>query len=623
MDEAFDPVRAGAVAVEQPKFDPVSAGAIPVEHQPTTTERVIGGINEVVGAVQKGQMAALNPASFLTEKLVPESVNRFMRTGLVSPEGINPITQASMFPIRTLSQIVFGKEASKEPLETTEKALSELASQQTSPENLLVVAGTAGAGAAESILAKRAPNIGKTLFGTNPKAQPTISDTIYGKTEVEPPLTEPIKAEPIATEQAAKEVKPPEPSEAELAKVNMELAPTTEPPEAIAESFPSISRSAENQRRIELQQEPPKVREAISLDELRLMRERNELQLQNDLSKRATGTTHPAVDERLNQIDDELTKIANRELQIKGGGEINATQEGQIAEGGQPEYTGNVESWTPTEAGNRGGVEPSAPEQGQTVAEVPLEQPTPVPNAEGATTAQPLPQTEVAPPSPATVEPVPKTEQTGIAERYREEEQPGSVIPGAGVTPETARTYGQEFINKGSDPYTAVRRAQAGNTSWRDVGVARAEYERLGSEKRAAEDALEKEPNNPQLQEAFNKADDAQRKWSKDAQPILTRAGDALRAATRSYPREINSFSDFTDIVNDHYHGNVELTPKVRADLQKAVRGIKNINTESNTIRSQVTEAVTRKAGGKFMSFDDLKADLKSTVETLLKDCVI
>ncbi len=60
--------------------------------------------------------------------------------------------------------------------------------------------------------------------------------------------------------------------------------------------------------------EAPKVREAISLDELRLMRERSDLQLQNELSKRATGNTHPAIDDRISQINDELDNIANREL---------------------------------------------------------------------------------------------------------------------------------------------------------------------------------------------------------------------------------------------------------------------------------------------------------------------
>jgi hypothetical protein len=212
-------------------------------------------------------------------------------------------------------------------------------------------------------------------------------------------------------------------------------------------------------------------------------------------------------------------------------------------------------------------------------------------------------------------------ENVGIAERYREEQQPGSVVPGVGVTSDEARSYGQDFINKGGNPYDAINQKGTRRELWQDVGIARAEYERLSNEKRAAETALESDPNNPQLQMVFDNADTAQRKWSKDAQPILTRAGDALRAATRSYPREINSFSDFTDIVNDHFKGEVELTPEQRADLQKAVKAIKKGNVEATESRAKVVNQAVKKAGGKVMSFDALKADLKATVEKLLEDC--
>ncbi len=57
--------------------------------------------------------------------------------------------------------------------------------------------------------------------------------------------------------------------------------------------------------------EAPRVREALSLDEIRLMREKNDLQLQNDLAQRVGGRTHPAIDERIGQINNELDSIAN------------------------------------------------------------------------------------------------------------------------------------------------------------------------------------------------------------------------------------------------------------------------------------------------------------------------
>lgn len=233
-------------------------------------------------------------------------------------------------------------------------------------------------------------------------------------------------------------------------------------------------------------------------------------------------------------------------------------------------------------------------------------------------------QVGVKPAIPTPVEPTQPPEQTGIAARYREDELgQGSVIPGVGRTSEEARSWGQDFINKGGNPYDAVNQKGPKRELWQDVGIARAEHERLGNEKRAAESALEADPNNPQLQKAFDVADAKQRQWSKDAQPILTRAGDALRAATRSYPREINSFSDFTDIVNDHFKGEVELTPEKRAELQKAVKAIKKGNVEATESRAKVTNEAVKKAGGKVLPFEDLKSTLQNKMSKLLEDCVI
>ncbi len=234
------------------------------------------------------------------------------------------------------------------------------------------------------------------------------------------------------------------------------------------------------------------------------------------------------------------------------------------------------------------------------------------------------PKTEaVAPPTPAEIAAKNSGEETGIAARYREEEQPGSVIEGVGKTPDEARAFGHDFINKGGNPYDAIANKGPRRELWQDVGIARAEYERLGNEKRAAEAQLEANPNDPQAQMAFDNADLAQRQWSKDAQPILTRAGDALRAATRSYPREINTFSDFTDIVNDHFKGEVELTPEKRSELQKAVKAIKKGNVDATEARAKVTDQAVKKAGGKVMSFDDLKADLQGAMTKLMEDCVL
>ncbi len=253
-----------------------------------------------------------------------------------------------------------------------------------------------------------------------------------------------------------------------------------------------------------------------------------------------------------------------------------------------------------------------------------------------STTASSIPKTEetaVTPETPIAEQPktVPTPAETnainggedpiGIAERYREEQQPGSVIPGIGRTADEARAWGHDFINKGGNPYDVVANKGPKRELWQDVGVVRAEYERLSNEKRAAESAWEANPDDPELKIQFEHADAAQRQWSKDAQPVLTRAGDALRAASRSYPREINSFSDFTDIVNDHFKGEVELTPEKRAELQKAVKAIKKGNIEATEARAQVTNEAVKKASGKVMSFDDLKSSLTEKMTKLLENC--
>ncbi len=258
--------------------------------------------------------------------------------------------------------------------------------------------------------------------------------------------------------------------------------------------------------------------------------------------------------------------------------------------------------------------------------------------------AAPAPQTEIpAAPSPkeeAPTEPIAEQPNTiptpaetqalnggedsvGIAERYREEQQPGSVIPGVGKTADEARAWGQDYINKGGNPYDAISNKGPKRELWQDVGIVRAEYERLSNEKRVAESALDANPNDAQAKMAFDNADLAQRKFSKDSQPVLTRAGDALRAASRSYPREINSFSDFTDIVNDHFKGEVELTPEKRAELQKAVKAIKKGNVEATEARAKVTDEAVKKANGKVMDFDTLKSDLNTQMTKLMEDCVL
>jgi len=172
--------------------------------EPTTTQKIISGVNEVANVVQKGQQMALNPVGMLTEKLVPEGVNKFIRTGLVSPETIKPITEASMLPIRGLSTLLFGEEAVREPLGTTEKALSEFASQQTTPEALAIALGTAGVGMADTAAARRLtpkpPSLSETL-GFTEKQPEVLQEANAALSDLESKYAQPTIGEPNARQE--------------------------------------------------------------------------------------------------------------------------------------------------------------------------------------------------------------------------------------------------------------------------------------------------------------------------------------------------------------------------------------------------------------------------------------
>src|SRR5262249_6967362 len=83
---------------------------------------------------------------------------------------------------------------------------------------------------------------------------------------------------------------------ADEAAANLEAGQQGAAPESAEEAAPAATATA--------------VRQPLTLDELRLMRERNDLQLQNDLLQRAGLGGHPAIDERIGQINDELDALA-------------------------------------------------------------------------------------------------------------------------------------------------------------------------------------------------------------------------------------------------------------------------------------------------------------------------
>jgi hypothetical protein len=133
--------------------------------------------------------------------------------------------------------------------------------------------------------------------------------------------------------------------------------------------------------------------------------------------------------------------------------------------------------------------------------------------------------------------------EIGVAARYREEQQPGSVIPGTVQDAEYWRGHGREFINKGGDPRIAVRAAGRGEVSPRNVGIVSAEYERLAEQTHAAAQVVEANPTNPQARAALDAATQAQAAWSKEMQPVFTRAGESLAAIQGRLPVDETTFA--------------------------------------------------------------------------------
>jgi hypothetical protein len=213
-----------------------------------------------------------------------------------------------------------------------------------------------------------------------------------------------------------------------------------------------------------------------------------------------------------------------------------------------------------------------------------------------------------------------------VAERYANAELgDDAVIPGEGKSWADALDKGRADLNAGVDPRSAIRRAQrTGRVAADDVGLVRAEYERLAQAKRQAVDAAQAEPNNPQAQQAAVDAEDAQRSWRREMQPVLTKASDSLRAAQQRAVVDVSTYAGLHDLVTDTYGGDRALTPTERTQLQRVAKGVQDVNARAAESANNVADAVIRRNGNrKIMSLDELRTDLSNVVKGELKGCAL
>jgi hypothetical protein len=148
----------------------------------------------------------------------------------------------------------------------------------------------------------------------------------------------------------------------------------------------------------------------------------------------------------------------------------------------------------------------------------------------------------------------------------------------------------------------------------------------LRGERVAAAQALEADPLNPQLQQDFTNADNAQRAWRRELQPVLTKASDTLREAYASStpPGDPGTYQGLADLFDEHFKGQLEVTPEMRTAMAKAAKGVSETRNLANTEMKAVEDTLTKRLRGKkVMTPEELDADLKSVLADVFKDCVV
>jgi hypothetical protein len=186
--------------------------------------------------------------------------------------------------------------------------------------------------------------------------------------------------------------------------------------------------------------------------------------------------------------------------------------------------------------------------------------------------------------------------------------------------------FGRDFINKGGDPRLPIRRANtSGLVGKNEVGIVHAELERLRAERNAAAAALEANPGDPTLQQNFSVADDAQRSWRKELQPVLTKASEALKEAhAASMPdADVGTYQGLADLMDEHFKGERQVTPEMRTAMAKGARGVKETRDIVNGEMAKIEDTLTRKSGKKAITPEELDARIRKRLETEFADCVL
>lgn len=345
-----------------------------------------------------------------------------------------------------------------------------------------------------------------------------------------------------------------------------------------------------------------------------LINEAQQLGQQAEISRRMGQPVHPAVEDRIAAINQELNQptIGSLERSFPQGLETPKSVQDWLdepAEPAQPIARGEPSPEVRSTAGIAESPESTTP------GDIATGQQPNIPERPAGVGAPPIAGARLI-----TGEPV------GISEARTEAELGvGSVEPGAGAEMGSGLAFGRDYINKGGDPRLPIRRALAsGLVGKNEVGIVHAELERLRFERNKALGQTADHPNDIDVQDRFQAADQAQRAWRKELQPVLTAAGNTLREAyaqSKSQP-DVGMYSGLSDLIDEHFKGQADISPEQRTALRKIARGVRDAREQLQE-KGREVESVIKKGGRNIMTPEQLDADLKSVLADAFKDCIV
>jgi len=194
----------------------------------------------------------------------------------------------------------------------------------------------------------------------------------------------------------------------------------------------------------------------------------------------------------------------------------------------------------------------------------------------------------------------PSGKTSGIRQETLERTREGAVKPGQGIPVENLIEYGRHLLTKGVNPLSYIDEYErTGNISVDAVAVGRAMTEQLDKAKYDLQEKLAADPNNPELQAAFQKASDAALEFSLKLKPLETAWGNIGRVMQGETDVDTGSFQS----MSKHFEKVTgrTATPEEAAKIKSITENVKKARDEVDKIQQKL-----------YKSFDRLYESLKA-----------